>query len=163
TQNRVFAGSAAGEMYRLDRSGNTWTVTTLTSPSAGGYVSDLLAESGLWATVNSGGAGKVYHSTDDGVTWTDVSTGIPATVAIHALEIDRPPPPAPPTLFVGTDVGVYRTTDGGANWSPLACGLPNVLVKDLRLHRGTRLLRAGTQARGVWELSLDDGTMPDVA
>jgi photosystem II stability/assembly factor-like uncharacterized protein len=163
TPDRVFAGTAMGEMYRLDRSGNTWTVTPLTSPSAGGYVSDLLAESGLWATVNSGGAGKVYHSTDDGVTWTDVSTGIPATVAIHAIEIDRTTAPAPPRLFVGTDVGVYRTTNGGANWSPLSRGLPNVLVKDLRLHRATRLLRAGTQARGVWELSLDDGTMPDVS
>jgi photosystem II stability/assembly factor-like uncharacterized protein len=164
SRDRIYAGSAQGELYRLDRSGSNWNVTALTSPSAGGYVSDLLAESGLWATVNSGGAGKVYHSTDGGVTWADVSTGIPATVAIHAIEIDPgTTPPAGPTLFVGTDVGVYRTADGGTSWSPLARGLPNVLVKDLALHRGTRLLRAGTQARGVWELSLADGTMPDVA
>jgi photosystem II stability/assembly factor-like uncharacterized protein len=164
SQDRIFAGSAKGEMYRLDLSSTSWNVTPLTAPSAGGYVTDLLAESGLWATVNTRGAGKVYHSTDDGVTWTDVSTGIPSTVAIHTIEIDpSPTPPAPPTLFVGTDVGVYRTTDGGANWSPLARGMPNALVKDLHLHRATRLLRAGTQARGVWELPLDDGTMPDVA
>src|SRR5205807_5508802 len=100
----------------------------------------LLAESSLWATANANGSGRVYRSTDDGVHWNDVSIGIPATVAIHAIEIDRT---NPTTLFVGTDVGVYRTTDTGANWAPLARGLPNVLVKDVALHQRTRLLRAG--------------------
>ena len=30
TQDRVFAGTAMGEMYRLDRSGNTWTLVNAT-------------------------------------------------------------------------------------------------------------------------------------
>src|SRR5262249_21635866 len=66
-------------------------------------------------------------------------------------------------LFVGTDVGVYWTNNSGTSWVPLARGLPNVLVKDLALHQKTRLLRAGTQSRGVWGLALDPPTMPDVA
>jgi photosystem II stability/assembly factor-like uncharacterized protein len=159
TQDRVYAGTATGQVYRLDRAGATWAVTALASPSAGGYVSDLLAEAGLWATVNAGGSGRVFHSADDGVSWNDVSTGIPATVAVHVIEIDRA---SPTTLFVGTDVGVYRTADAGASWAPLARGLPNVLVKDLALHLKTRLLRAGTQARGVWELALPPVALPDV-
>jgi photosystem II stability/assembly factor-like uncharacterized protein len=159
-QNRVFAGSATGELYRFDRTGTTWSVTPLTSPRPGGYVSDLLAESGLWATVNKDGVGRVYHSTaEDADDWTDVSTGIPDTVAVHAIEIDRS---NPSTLFVGTDVGVYWTNNSGSSWAPLARGLPNVLVKDVSLHQRTRLLRAGTQARGVWELAIDPPTMPDV-
>ncbi len=160
TQDRIYAGSAQGELYRLDRTGTTWSVTRLASPHPGGFVSDLLSDGGLWATVNDGGSGRVFRSTDDGATWTDRSTGLPTTVALHAIEIDRA---NPNTLFVGCDVGVYRTTDGGANWTPLVRGLPNVLVKDLLLHPKSRLLRVGTQARGVWELSLPTTTMPDVA
>lgn len=160
TQDRIYVGTARGELYRLDRTGSTWNVTALAAPSPGGFVSDLLSDVDLWATVNSGGSGRVYRSADDGITWTDCSTGIPTTVALHAIEIDRS---NPNTLFVGCDVGVYLTTDGGASWTPLARGLPNVLVKDVLLHQKTGLLRIGTQARGVWELSVKSVTMPDVA
>src|SRR5215813_9894558 len=58
-------------------------------------------------------------------------------------------------MYVGTDVGVWATTDGGVNWNPFSDGLPNVAVYDLKLHAPTRLLRAATHGRGLWERQLD--------
>jgi hypothetical protein len=77
----------------------------------------------------------------------------------NALEID---PAAPNTMYVGTDVGVWTTADGGANWSLFGDGLPNVGVYDLKLHAPTRLLRAATHGRGLWECQVDGADAADV-
>ena len=63
---------------------------------------------------------------------------------------------------MAADVGVYRIDDAGNSWELFNPGLPNVLVKDLALHAPSRLLRAGTQARGVWEIPVDEATLPAV-
>ncbi|MGI8759491.1 MAG: hypothetical protein ACR2K0_09320, partial [Acidimicrobiales bacterium] len=66
-------------------------------------------------------------------------------------------------VYVGTTIGVFRTTisfNGAdpvfAPWTRLDNGLPDVAVQDLAVFSvgPTRLLRAATQARGVWELDL---------
>ena len=162
TPDRVYAGTTQGEFYRVDRSGTNWTATAVTSP-APGYVSDILVDptnvGELWCSVNVGGRGGLYRSTDGGTTWANRSTGLPPNMAVHAIEIDAN---APARLFAATDVGVYRTENAGTSWTAFGRGLPNVLVKDLLLHPRTRLLRAGTQARGVWEIAVDAATMPDV-
>jgi hypothetical protein len=67
------------------------------------------------------------------------------------------------TVYVGTDVGCYRgtkTTDpntGAPTWSwvPFSQGLPESMIMDLVIHRPTRMLRAATYGRGVWEYPLD--------
>ncbi|AHG92321.1 hypothetical protein J421_4786 (plasmid) [Gemmatirosa kalamazoonensis] len=161
TADRIYVGTDGGEAFRLDRAGASWHVAALTTP-AQGYMTEILVDpvtpTVLWCAVNSGGRGTVYRSADGGATWTAVRAGLP-DVAVNALEID---PTAPDTLFAATDVGVSRTDDGGATWTSFGRGLPNVLVKDVLLHPRTRLLRAGTQARGVWEIPVDATPTPDV-
>ena len=159
----AYVGTTRGKIFRLSWSGAAWTVAPLASPAAGGYVSDILVDStsanDLWCSVNVAGQGGVYHSADGGATWSAASSGLPSNVAVHAIEIDSQ---APATLFAATDVGVFRTVDSGSNWIAFGRGLPNALAKDLLLHPKARLLRVGTQARGVWEIALDGATMPDV-
>ncbi len=57
-------------------------------------------------------------------------------------------------MYAGTDIGVYFSSDGGANWSPYGTGLPKVAVFDLQIQPTSRMLRAATHGRGVWETSL---------
>jgi hypothetical protein len=64
------------------------------------------------------------------------------------------------TFYVGTDIGVFRTVDAGVNWQQFSDGLPNVAVYDLLIHAPTRLLRAATHGRGIWERKLDVLSMP---
>jgi len=47
---------------------------------------------------------------------------------------------------------VFRTGDGGARWSPLGAGLPRVTVLGVTLHNPTRMLRASTHGRSMWDI-----------
>jgi uncharacterized protein (TIGR03437 family) len=44
------------------------------------------------------------------------------------------------------------TTDGGATWSTLGNGLPRTVVHALALQRNSRILRAATFGRSVWDI-----------
>jgi photosystem II stability/assembly factor-like uncharacterized protein len=160
---RVYVGTETGRMFRIDRTGGAWQTPVELGQPAQGYVSDLLVDPAnpgrLFATFTASDGGRVYRSDNGGGQWANVSTGLPDGAAVNAIEID---PSHPDTLWVGVDVGVYRTTNAGGTWAPFSTGMPNVLVKDLVLHQPSRLLRAGTQARGVWEIAVDAPMMPDV-
>jgi hypothetical protein len=104
-------------------------------------------------------AGRIFRSDDGGSSWIRTDNGLPVDLPVNALELD---PEHPDTVFAAADVGVYISRNAGGTWSPFSKGLPNALVKDLLLHPKARLLRAATQARGVWEIAVDAATMPDV-
>jgi photosystem II stability/assembly factor-like uncharacterized protein len=160
--NRILVGTTEGRVFRLDFADKEWKRTQLAKPVTG-YVSDLLVDptnpNRIFVTYQSSDtASHVFRSDNAGSSWNDISKGLP-DIAINAIEIDSA---NPSTVFVAADVGVYRTDDVGDSWTLFNPGLPNVLVKDLALHSPSRLLRAGTQARGVWEIPVDEATLPGV-
>ncbi|BCJ75226.1 hypothetical protein CS0771_47700 [Catellatospora sp. IY07-71] len=64
-------------------------------------------------------------------------------------------------VYVGTITGVWHGQRSGAtvNWFPMVNDLPQAVVQDLSIWTGSapdspRLLRAGLQSRGVWEVDL---------
>jgi len=78
--------------------------------------------------------GRLFFSTDKGVTWTQGSGSSPDEHyfygnALVASRLD------PDTAFVGgsgySGPAVYRTLDGGLSWSPFGAGLPPTLVYSL--------------------------------
>ncbi len=158
---RVYVGTSNGRIYRLELTGGTWLATQLTQPRTG-FVSDILVDptnaQRLWATYSTLGGSHVFRSDNDGTAWIDVSAGLPA-IAINAIVVD---PTNTNMAYVAADVGVYRSTNAGASWAAFSNLLPNALVKDLLFHPASRLLRAATQSRGVWEIAVDQATMPDV-
>jgi photosystem II stability/assembly factor-like uncharacterized protein len=159
---RIFVGTTRGRLFRLDRVGQTWHSIKLKRPVIGN-VSDILVdptdEDKIFITFSSSKTtSHVFRSDDGGLSWNDISSGLP-NIAVNALEID---PQNTKTIFIGADLGLYRSDDAGETWALFNTGLPNVLVKDLALHKPSRLLRAGTQARGVWEIRIDDTSPPDV-
>ena len=97
--------------------------------------------------------GHVFKTTDRGATWTDVSGNLPI-LPVNDLVVD---PDIPNTLYIGTDAGVMVSNDGGATWSSLGNGLPVVVVESLVLHRGSRVLRAATHGRSVWDILVPAG------
>ena len=96
----------------------------------------------IWKTTNLSAVGP---------TWTASGAGLP-DVPVNALVID---PVNPTNLYAGTDVGVYASTDGGANWAPYVTGMPVVSVFGLSLQPSTRMLRAATHGRGMYERLVD--------
>lgn len=162
--SRAFAGTTAGEVYRLDRSGPSWTSTRIDNAVAGplglnGIISDIAVD---WADASRasvyvafGGVGDFRHVWRfNGTRWEPRSgTGpdILLDVEHNAIVVDRE---APANIYVGADIGVWRSPDGGVTWAPLPNGLPDAPIFDLQIHPTRRLLRAATHGRGVYEYPL---------
>lgn len=107
--------------------------------------------------------GHVFKTTNGGANWIDISchtidcaqpgaNDLP-NLPVHDLALDRDDP-SRQTIYAATDAGVFVTATGGASWSPLGSGLPNAAVMSLVLHEPSRILRAATHGRGVWDLAL---------
>lgn len=107
----VWAG--ADRTYKSIDAGATWSVAL--SSGANELLPDPSTSGVLYALV-----GVVRKTTDGGVNWTTVQSGIVGSVRTLAMD-----PVAPQTLYAGTTAGtVFKTTTGGASWSPASAGLP---------------------------------------
>jgi photosystem II stability/assembly factor-like uncharacterized protein len=102
----------------------------------------------VYATFSGFGAGHVFHSTNSGSTWSNISGNLPDT-PVNSIAID---PDVTGTLYLATDMGVYFTRNGGTKWTILGKRLPNVVAQDLLLAEPERGLYVVTHGRGVWNV-----------
>jgi photosystem II stability/assembly factor-like uncharacterized protein len=118
-------------------------------PWTGNYASEA------WALMNgtSTPGQKVFHTTNRGITWTNVTGNLP-NVPIGDLVVN---PHNTSQLFLGTFLGCYRSLNGGASWERWNNGLtPAVMVTemsyiDLTGSGGPFYVVAATHGRSVWE------------
>jgi hypothetical protein len=166
---RLYAGTTSGGVYRFDRSGSTWTRTRIDAIGGAnqlpltGYVTDIAVDptndSRVYITFGAGTGDWRRVWFFDGTQWQQRSGPAAGNMAsllnvqFNAIVVD---PANPAHLYAGADIGVWRSIDGGANWTVFSEGLPDAAVLDLLLHEPSRLLRAATHGRGVWERTLPD-------
>ena len=93
--------------------------------------------------------GHVFHTSDGGASWTNVSGNLP-DVPVNSVQLD---PSNPKVLYAGTDVGTYVTSDGGHTWSKLGSGMPKVATWSLDYDATNGVLLAGTHGRGAYTLT----------
>jgi hypothetical protein len=105
------------------------------------------AGQGIWKITNLSAAAVSGGATPN---WVAAGNGIPS-IPINAFAID---PQNSNNLYAGTDIGVYFSNDAGGSWAPYGSGLPRSAVFDLKIQPSSRLLRAATHGRGVWETAL---------
>lgn len=134
---------------------NLVTSSTNLPLSTGAVISDLEIDetvaNRIWITVQGYVAGeKVYSSTNGGVTWVDLSAGLP-NVPVNAVVHDHG---SANGIYVGTDIGVWYRDDNTNGWVEFNQGLPSVVVHDLEINQSTNILKAGTFGRGYWESDL---------
>lgn len=153
-QNHVAVVCNSGFVVVTHDGGATWTQTNLigTVPAWQGFNSNAewADDSTLYIASESpiAGSGRVAKSTDGGLTFTNVSTGLP-DVPISRLAVS---PLDKNTVYAATFLGVYRTTNGGASWSRFGAGLPFVEVDDIYIAPDASFLRIASFGRGVWEI-----------
>jgi len=163
---RLYVGTTGGEVFRVDKAGNSWQQQRVDNVSAGalplqGLICDIAID---WAdpSTNSiyiafGGTGDYRHVWHfDGTAWEQRSGPAGGSTNLldvehNAMVVDRQ---APTNVYVGADIGVWHTSDKGQNWAPLSNGLPEAPVFDLQIHPTKRLLRASTHGRGLYEFPL---------
>jgi photosystem II stability/assembly factor-like uncharacterized protein len=172
----IYAGTTLGEVYRLDKKANAWTAKAIhASPLPAKWVRDIVAhpdhlDSEVIVVLSGFGVPHVWKGHSDSslvgtAQWTDQSQGLP-DIPANALVIEKQF--SFDIWYLGTDVGIFRREglfpffSPAEDWEPFSEGLPNCAVFDLRLHGPSRLLRAATHGRGVWERWLGGSIVPDV-
>lgn len=153
--NTIYTGAGDGTVAvtnnALSGSAATWkTLTGLPARSISKIVVQPDSSKDIYLTVSGFDTGHVFHSTNGGSTWTDISGDLPNT-PVNSILAD---PGLLNTIYVATDTGVYVTSNGGTNWVPLGQGLPNVVVQDILMDQSTRKLYVITHGRGAWEATI---------
>lgn len=151
--------SRGNVLYRTFDGGSTWN--SIVNPNFPTYQITYIAVDGedaqnIWVTfAGYNAAKKVFHSTDGGSNWINISDGLP-NVAMNCIvhqygTING----VHNAVYVGTDVGVYYTNDSIQNtvdkWIFYSNGLPNVVVSELEIQYDIQKIRAATYGRGIWE------------
>jgi photosystem II stability/assembly factor-like uncharacterized protein len=161
----ILAGTDSGDLFRLVWDGGVWRLARALVQPRAGFISSILVdprdEDRLWVTYADAPtpqAGQIFHSDDGGRIWIPMSVSKTVPIPTHVVEID---PTEPDTIYAGTQMGVFRHRDG--EWTVFGEGLPNVIVGDLVFHLPTRLLRAGTRSRGVWEIAVPAAASEEAA
>ncbi len=140
--------------------GGTWTFAPVTLPASfplrfigGVAVSDsgtlYVAVNGFSRRFTEGegaGVGHIFESTNNGVTWADISANFPdvPTSSIKALSDG--------SLVAGTDLGVVYRTAGATTWSRLGTNLPLTVDMDVELGPDGKIYVA-THGRGIWSIA----------
>ena len=147
--------AAYPNLYVTFNDGATWADVSI--PNFYGFCSDIYVNPAntleAYVSRSSFGAGKIYHTTTGGTSWTDISGNLPDE-PFNAIVQD----PQTLALYAGGDDGVYVSTNTGLSWARFdPTGIfPNVQVVDLALSPGANLLGAGTHGRGLWEMVLSN-------
>jgi hypothetical protein len=93
---------------------------------------------------------KVYRSTNAGNTWENISGNLP-NVPFNIIVCETN---TPNRIYAGCDIGVFYRDDTQDDWIKYSEGLPNTVVSDLEIHYGSKMLRASTYGRGLWQAEL---------
>jgi photosystem II stability/assembly factor-like uncharacterized protein len=148
-----YASTFEGRLWYSHDHGSTWTESDTTrGQSPYGSGSTLAVAPGDPFTAYAGGSGygspPVQVTHDGGVTWSDLSNGLPATFA-WALAFDGS---AAQTLYAATETGPYVFDSRARTWkSLLGGGAPPGEYFSVEGLPGLHLVRFGTYSRGVWD------------
>lgn len=108
--------------------------------------------------------GNVYVTFDAGVTWTNISAGLPDRYITSIAISPSDDLTAYLTLsgfgLLDYDPHVFKTTDGGQNWVDISSNLPSIPANDIIINSDENILFVATDMN-VW-YSQDDGTNWDI-
>ncbi len=106
------------------------------------------SDSSILYLTTIGTDGQVFKSTDSGLTFLDMSQGLPnigKNIIVHQGRNSTNP------LYLGTSLGVYYRDDSMSQWEPYDTNLPNVSVTDLDINLEDKKITAATYGRGIWQ------------
>lgn len=157
-------------LWRYQRISGGWTPSLHSSQDfaagSGSYLSAMTFApndpSKVYAATDSG---RLWHSSDGAVSWTEASNTGPDSHYFYGSTIVVDPGD-PNHAFVGgsgySSPGVKQTVDGGQSWQPAAQGMANTLVHELAWAvDGSNDLYAATEA-GAWVRRAASGLWEDV-
>jgi PKD repeat protein/photosystem II stability/assembly factor-like uncharacterized protein len=157
--NIVYAVTTSGKVYRSDNalSATASFANVSTAPSASNSKASIAVIKSSPNTVYMSCNSKVYRSTDKGVTWTAISTGLPAT---NFIKIYNDIYSTDESVYIANGVSaVYYKNINLTSWANYSKGLPTIAsVTDFMIFNdgnyNNSVLRLSYYGRGVWETGL---------
>jgi PKD repeat protein len=151
--NVIYAARTTA-IYKTTDGGASWSAITGTLPVTS-RITDIDVDNtnanNVYVTLAGYVANtKVFFSNNGGVSWTNISAGLPNLPANSIVYRKN----SPGVIYVGMDFGVYYKETSMPAFIPYNTGLPNVWVNDMEIFYPTGKLRAATFGRGIWETNL---------
>lgn len=151
SNNQVIVAATRNKIWRTNNGGTTWAdITTGLTGSILSVEIDNDNANIMYVGTSSYSSNNVFRSTDGGATWVVFSTGLPA-IPVKCFVSQKN---TNGTIFAGTDIGVYFRNSTHTQWQPFISGMPAVPVTDLEIFYPTRMIRAATYGRGIYESPL---------
>lgn len=166
TSDVVYAGTTAGDVFRIQNPGGNAVVTDITGGNLpSGYVSGVAVDpsdpNSVLITFSNYGILSVFFTSDAGQTWADVSGNLEENIdgsgsgpSVRSTTIlgrgDR--------YFVGTSTGLYSTTslNGDVIWTQEnSSGIGEVVVEHLVSRSSDGLVLAGTHGNGIYSANFE--------
>ncbi len=173
----IVAGTSNGLVWETTSGGALWTeidagalpnrtvtaVRTKRSDSTGAIVYVTFSGFDCGGTcTGTTTPGHVFKTTTAGTTntWTNITGDLP-DIPVNDIIVDHSSNPTHDALYIATDVGVFacpnpEAANPCANWTVVGDGLPNSPVLGLAMRRSSRILRAATHGRSMWDIQLTD-------
>lgn len=144
------------EIWRTTDGGNTWSAiagTNIANPLTGEYglvnVYTKQGTSNIWFGTNKG---RVYHSTDAGLTWTAAQCAA-NTSSMHKLAFTDPNNGVAYAYTSANVFQMYNTTNGGATWAAITPTSAVAGKNDIRPVPGTNVYVSAGAGTGNYYIS----------
>lgn len=164
TANRVYLGSTAGRVLRVDDAANTAVATNISGAAfSAGYVRCVnvgSSDNNLVATFSNFGVGHVFITNNAGTSWTNCDGNLPDMPVWWAI-FD---PTNNNKMYIGTETGLWSTDAlNGAStvWVPDP-GLPTTRIAMLRMRSSDNTVVASTYGRGLFTARIPPST-PEIS
>lgn len=161
SSHNITPGSISGESTGYNQMDHSWISDILIDKlnpdrlwiSLGGM--DIQLQN-VYSNSDNAKNGRVYYSSNAGVSWTNVSEGLPDYPVLDLCYWDN----SDDIIFAGTDVGVYVWNATEDEWQCFDTDdkMPYASVNELEINYCTMTLRASTFGFGIWETPLPLGT-----
>ncbi len=172
SNNQIIYASTGTTLYKsADKGVSFTTLSSLNTGIFGINISSIEVHNSdsniVWLTTtgvsnlsgpSSGHAfGGVFKSTDGGLTFTNISSGLPNE---SKFVIRHHPFTTNNSIYVGTALGVYHRNDDTDAWEVFSTNLPNVAVPDIEINPYDNTITAATYGRSVWQSPIPAVTFP---
>jgi Bacterial Ig domain/Secretion system C-terminal sorting domain len=154
TDNKTLITASKTKVMLSTNGGASWSDISSGLPSAVSIQTvhiDVNDAHKIYVGLASYTGNSAFLSTDGGRNWTNISGGmpqIPVTCFVTQKNLIG-------AVYCGTDLGVSYSPDWGSNWESFTHGMPGVSVTDLDIFYPSKLIRASTYGRGIWESNLN--------
>lgn len=156
--DRIFVATENGNLYYSNDAGSNWTAATTTNMSA--YVNCVLPSKLdadlVWMSGNGYSSAGVVKSTNGGQTFSNMTTGLPATqVRSIVANTDET------LLFAATDAGPYVFVVADDQWySLIGAATPIQSYRSVEYVASSNTARFGTYGRGIWDFAVESAPLP---